>query len=256
MSGQATGWVLRHGPTDRAMRSVLLCISDAANADGKHAHPGIEAIMRGSLYQRAHVLATIRKLKAEGWITETAPRSPGHAATYAIPGVSEVQPVDEKKVQPLDLRTERGPIEEPLRSNPARPEVQSAGSSLSCSTKTTNGTTNVCVGSDFDTFWSAYPKRNGQRLGRADAEGIWRRMSAEDRRAARVHVEHYRAACDAGLTIAKDAHRWLTKDRWRDWSTPATPVLAHAGHRNGSDDHGASTSDFLALAAQLREEGQ
>jgi hypothetical protein len=84
MSGQCTGWVLRHGPKDRAMRAVLITIADAANRDGEHSHPGLDAIIEGSLYGRSHVLATIKKLEDEGWIEVTSKNSPGRATTFNV----------------------------------------------------------------------------------------------------------------------------------------------------------------------------
>lgn len=87
MSGQATGWVLRHGPRDRALRLVLVAIADAANRDGEHAHPGMDAIVDASLYSPGHVRRAIARLVDEGWLEVTEHAAPGRATEYAIPGV-------------------------------------------------------------------------------------------------------------------------------------------------------------------------
>lgn len=84
MSGQSTGWVLRNGPRDRAMRAVLVTIADAANRDGEHAHPGMEAMVEGSLYSEGHVRRTIARLIEEGWIEQTEAPGPGKAAEYRL----------------------------------------------------------------------------------------------------------------------------------------------------------------------------
>jgi hypothetical protein len=85
VSGQCTGWVLRYGPKDRAMRAVLLTIADAANRDGEHAHPGVQAIVEGSLYGRTHVFRTLRKLETEGWLeVEEEGGGRGRAAVYRV----------------------------------------------------------------------------------------------------------------------------------------------------------------------------
>lgn len=68
MSGQCTGWVLKNGPRNRAMRAVLITIADAANSNGEHAHPGIEAMCEGSLYSRTHVKAIVKRLVEQGWL--------------------------------------------------------------------------------------------------------------------------------------------------------------------------------------------
>jgi hypothetical protein len=99
VSGQSTGWVLRHGPAPkmldregkaygvraRGLRAVLVTIADAANRDGEHAHPGIQAMIEGSLYSRRQVLALIADLEAEGWIEITEPGGGrGHATVYRV----------------------------------------------------------------------------------------------------------------------------------------------------------------------------
>lgn len=88
MSGQATGWVLRYGPRDKAMRAVLVVIADAANRDGEHSRPGLQALMDGSLYGRATVIATVRRLIDEGWLeVEESPRR-GRPTMFRIPAIS------------------------------------------------------------------------------------------------------------------------------------------------------------------------
>lgn len=85
MSGQCTGWVLRHGPKDRAMRAVLVTIADAANRDGEHAHPGTAAIVEGSLYSLCHVKRVLRRLVDEGWVdVEEQGGGRGIATTYRV----------------------------------------------------------------------------------------------------------------------------------------------------------------------------
>lgn len=105
MSGQATGWVLRHGPRPddldlqdrpygtaraRARRLVLAVIADAANADGRHSHPGGPAIEAGALFSRSHAKGTVRELVMEGWLAIEEPGGGrGRATVYAIPGVAD-----------------------------------------------------------------------------------------------------------------------------------------------------------------------
>lgn len=100
MSGQATGWVLRHGPHPdhvdrhgqkygqraRGYRAVLLTIADAANRDGEHAHPGQQAMVEGSLYGRSRVTAIVRELIEEGWLgIEQEGGGRGRATVYCLP---------------------------------------------------------------------------------------------------------------------------------------------------------------------------
>lgn len=68
-----------------------------------------------------------------------------------------------------------------------------------------------------------YPRRNRKRIGRKQARAVWGRMKPAERDAATSAVEHYRAACEEKLTIAKDAHRWLRDECWDEWDEPAVP---------------------------------
>lgn len=68
------------------MRSVLTCVADASNADGKHAHPGIEGVMRGSLYSRRQSIILLDELVQEGWLgIEEAGGGSGKATVYWLP---------------------------------------------------------------------------------------------------------------------------------------------------------------------------
>lgn len=85
MSGKCTGWILEHGPKVRAQRSVLITIGDAANINGNHAHPGLKAMVEGSLYSRSQVNRIVSELIEERWIeVEAWSRGPGHSTTYRV----------------------------------------------------------------------------------------------------------------------------------------------------------------------------
>jgi hypothetical protein len=75
--------------------------------------------------------------------------------------------------------------------------------------------------SSFSEFWTSYPRRNGKRLGKPEAENAWKRMTRGERTAALTGTTHYAEAVDGGLTFAKDAHRWLKGRCWVDWQEPA-----------------------------------
>lgn len=83
MSGQTTGWVHRSGPRPedvdgegraygpqraRALRSVMLIVADAANADGCHAHPGLEFICSATFYSRRQAQTLLGQLVDDGWL--------------------------------------------------------------------------------------------------------------------------------------------------------------------------------------------
>lgn len=63
---------------------MLHTIADAANRDGDEAHPGIGAMIDGSLYSKSQVLKTVAELEAAGWILTTAKAAPGRNTTFRI----------------------------------------------------------------------------------------------------------------------------------------------------------------------------
>lgn len=75
----------------------------------------------------------------------------------------------------------------------------------------------------FDHFWTAYPQRNGRRIGKSLCQKRWATMSMDDRRAAYRASLNYAADVAADKTIAKDPDRWLRDRLWEDWQTEATP---------------------------------
>lgn len=149
MSGQVTGWVLRHGPKDRAMRAVLITIADAANRDGENAHPGLNAMIEGSGYSRSTVLAAVARLERDGWI-ETTDRGGGRgqATVYKVITditkiVQRLDPFGTERVQPLDpFASGNGPIHSEKGSDPAPETVRSGDSTPLTATVSNNGTTN------------------------------------------------------------------------------------------------------------------
>lgn len=74
---------------------------------------------------------------------------------------------------------------------------------------------------EFEKFWQQYPRRNGKRLYKHQAESAYIRLSKSQRERARNAVVHYANACNGGLTLAKDAFRWLRDHAFDDWQTPA-----------------------------------
>jgi len=65
----------------------------------------------------------------------------------------------------------------------------------------------------FQTFWEAYPLRNGKRVGKADAVKAFAKIKPTDRGDLMLAVKSYAATCG---DFAKDPVRFLRNDFWRD----------------------------------------
>lgn len=118
------------------------------------------------------------------------------------PGVQEVEvevEVEGKGVNPLPPPAEDGPAQ-PTKTNGF--DVKGA----------------------FEVFWTAYPRRNGKRVGKEDAWDKYRAIvhnaetAAEVLKACTAYAEN--TGDGPGETSAKDAHRWLARGRWKEWLTP------------------------------------
>jgi hypothetical protein len=76
----------------------------------------------------------------------------------------------------------------------------------------------------FPQFWEQYPRRNGKRLHKSEAQKQWAKLSLDDRRAAWRGAVNYAEAITRGLHLAaQDAFRWLRERAWEDWQEPAEP---------------------------------
>lgn len=88
----------------------------------------------------------------------------------------------------------------------------------------------------FAAFWKRYPPRSGKKLDKGKALTVWKRLTLAQRDRALIAVENYRAACDAEITLAKDAHRWLSGKAFEDWQTPAETKQGYSNESEWTDE--------------------
>lgn len=105
----------------------------------------------------------------------------------------------------------------------------------------------------FDKFWDRYPKRNGKRLGKKKTAAKWKTLSFDAKARAWKAVQHYARACDGGLTIARDAERFLANDWYEDWADgPAEAAIRSQKDRSLRDPAQSALGAIAALAADER----
>jgi len=78
---------------------------------------------------------------------------------------------------------------------------------------------------DFERLWKAYPARNGRKNGKKPAFVQWKKLTADEKRAAFADVEKRNRLYGWGKYI-KDCERYLRHMGWHDeWQpeSPATP---------------------------------
>jgi ArsR family metal-binding transcriptional regulator len=69
----------------------------------------------------------------------------------------------------------------------------------------------------FDDFWKVYPKRNGNKVGKAKTLKLFMQLLNGDRELIIKAAENYAASKTAKEGFAKDPERFLKDDYWKDW---------------------------------------
>ena len=76
----------------------------------------------------------------------------------------------------------------------------------------------------FSEFWDAYPRREGRKVGKAQALAQWQKLTHTDQRQALIAVRHYAAERGGpGQLSPEDAQRWLRHETWRAFVDPPEP---------------------------------
>lgn len=240
----------------RPQREVLMALADHSDDDG-NCWPGIPYLAWKTDYSERQVQRIIRELQSLRLVevvgNEFGGRSSdgtGLSRRYILHldrGVkkSPFKPAKGDEKSPLKGDTQMSGLR--VTSDPDKGDIHGDKGDTQMSPKPSleprtnlellRSTASQTDNDGFEEFWKHYPKRNGKKIGKDQAHSDWRRLNNTERREAMVGVVHYRAACDSGTTLAKDAFRWLRGKTFRDWQEPAAPLRAtgnggHAPYRN------------------------
>lgn len=248
MSVQATTAVWEHSRTKGPDLIMLLAIADAANADGWNAHPGPPRLMKFTRTSaRTSVSRGIGRLIARGELVRTQEPHRGEVATYAIvlpglePWVQVMDAVEALIVGLMGARTDTLSDEERVAPGDTKGRVSDANGSRSGTSTPLVGTKeprNQVREKQFVEFWEHYPKRHEKKVGKRQTRARWLKLTDDEVAECLVAVRHYAAACDRGLTLAKDPERFLKQCVWEDWQEPAV-----AAPRNGTGRAPAQAND-------------
>lgn len=227
-------WVYRHPQVTPTIMQVYLAL--ASRSYDRKAPRGVPWLVEETGLGRSSVYAALAALVAVGAMVED------------FDGVflPTDEPVRDESSSVDDPPDESSSVDDPSST------VESESSSVdsSCSSLESNdlevlleaapalvlvpqgAPTAPSVEDGFDRFWKVYPARNGRTVGKAQAFAQWRKLKPTDMLDAWTGAGYYAAECEAGLTIAADAHRWLRDRRWVDYQTP--PAMTAPQARNGS----------------------
>lgn len=250
-------WAMQAEIDDATTWRVLVILTNHADETGL-AWPRVTSLAEDVRRGDRHVGRALAWLEDHGYISRLRLRSGGRLRGYLyrvlVPGSAAVSPdlipafaagtelppdwmtsITTGRVGPV--ATGRvGPVgqgtctsgQEPLSSEPpSRNQHRAADASLRLLPlpDTDEG---------FEEFWRQYPRGRAGKPGgdgaRKPTEQRWKRMTGEERRAARRGVDHYRAWCEQQETpYVAHALTWLNQERWEQWQTPAEPEPSHNG---------------------------
>jgi hypothetical protein len=253
VSGQATGWVLRHGPCttwaqsvgverDRTAQAVLVAIADAANRDGQNAHPGLAAMIDASGYARSTVFRALDRLVALGYVViDEQGGGRGMATVYSIPGVLDDDWLPRSETVPLrdPSPAANGPADDAKRSRSGSETVPSSAAAPLFPTGDATERSNardvepIAKSPDrFDEFWRAYPKHVAKKQARAQWATAIKRADPQVLidAAARYAIEK-----PPGSPYTLDPHRWLRDERWNDEPAPRGRATGSRSERSRSN---------------------
>lgn len=69
----------------------------------------------------------------------------------------------------------------------------------------------------FEQFWKAYPKRNGNKVGKQATLKLFLALNEEDHQSLLQATENYANSKTAKDGYAKDPERFLKNEYWKDW---------------------------------------
>lgn len=242
MSVQAMSWVLEESETRGEERLVLLSIANHASMDDGHAWPSIGQIAKEANVHPDTAKRLVRKLHRDGHVTRDVQGSPDERVPHYKRSNLYVIHLDHDLIAKLreerqdrgDDATPRGDTSPRVSASPGGQNVPGGGGQ---NVPGTGGSErppkpsvepsrnhHSCDESGFDEFWSAYPPRNGKRIGKAPALAQWRKLSAKKRATAMKGVVPYAAHCRTSTQFAKDAVRWLRDGLYEEWASEEVTV--------------------------------
>lgn len=217
MSLDALRWAFSLAGISPVEKLVLLALADRWNHDTRQCWPSLTDIARRCCLAERTVRRALRTLEDRRLVSTTHRvgetgvfTSSVYFLAVSLPGQTDPipgQPDPGVTVSPYGVTVSaesevESPREPKTSSSPPVPRVNGFDS-----------------GAAFASFWAGYPRRNGKRVGRADALRAYKRIVTSEEKATQVStaLENYAAHCG---DLPKDPHRWLAADRWREWLAP------------------------------------
>lgn len=221
MSVKAMTWVFENSPYTLGPRLVHLALADVANDD----HDYRLWMLREAIASKAGVSTdtvdrALTRMQAEGYIEKI------------IQGGGRGKPNEWRLLFPTTAAESGGNKSAATTPQKGRNDTTERAATTREDNYLTQEETNTTQDADadlekargkgkdyrFEDAWSAYPKRDGRRIGKRDAREEWKKLSYEDKGRCFRAIKAFQAS---GTEYPPDMHRWLKHKTWEDWLTPA-----------------------------------
>ena len=185
-----------------SLKFILVAMADYANEEGE-AYPSIQTLNNKTSLNRKTIIAGLMQLESLGYLKNTGKKV---GRTNSITVWQITGPVEQsQKGDSLVSSPKNGTSSSPKKGTPKQSQKRHIEPS---SFLTTNGTTRHKP--SFDEFYNSYPKK----IKKKDSQAIWKKLTAEQRQAAKDGVESFTANKDIQFIAAPDVY--LRGERWND----------------------------------------
>ena len=185
-----------------SLKFILVAMADYANEEGE-AYPSIQTLNNKTSLNRKTIIAGLMQLESLGYLKNTGKKvgRTNSITVWQITGQGEQSQKGDSLVSSPNSGTPSSP------KNGIAKQYQKRHIEPS-SLLTTNVTTRLNV--SFDEFYASYPKK----IKKKDSQAIWKKLSVEQRQAAKDGVKSFTANKDLQFIAAPDVY--LRGERWND----------------------------------------
>ena len=185
-----------------SLKFILVALSDYANEEGE-AYPSIQTLNSKTSLNRKTIIAGLMQLETLGYLKNTGKKvgRTNSITVWQITGLVE----QSQKGDSLVSSPKNGTSSSPKKGTRKQSQKRDIEPSVILTTSVTTRTT-----VSFDDFYKIYPKK----IKKKDSQAIWKKLTAEQRQAAKDGVESFTANKDIQFIAAPDVY--LRGERWND----------------------------------------
>lgn len=202
MSIEALNCAFKADIKKSSLKFILVAMADYANEEGE-AYPSIQTLNNKTSLNRKTIIAGLMQLESLGYLKNTGKKV---GRTNSISVWQITNPVEQsQKGDSLVSSPKNGTSSSPKKGTPKQSQKRDIEPSVILTTSVTTRTT-----VSFDDFYKIYPKK----IKKKDSQAIWKKLTAEQRQAAKDGVESFTANKDIQFIAAPDVY--LRGERWND----------------------------------------